>query len=235
MFRADAKSNTADAQRAPERAAVDAARPVRTISGRNLTKADLRVVELDGRVLAVKDYRRRPFLARHTAGRLFVRRECRAYAAAAGVPGLPEFLGRVDAFALATAWVDATPLSEIPPGSVPPEVFDRLDAILEALHERGVALGDLHHRDVLVAPSGEVALVDLATAVVAGPRALSWRRGFFERFREHDRLAAARLRARYTGRPESETFSRVDPAAVRRHAAGRRIKALWDALRGKKA
>jgi hypothetical protein len=221
--------------RAPERAAIDSARPVRTIAGRNLSKADLRVVELEGRVIAVKDYRGRPFFARHTAGRLFVGRECRAYAAAAGVPGLPEFLGRVDTFALATAWVNATPLSEIPPGSVTPEVFDRLDAILAALHARGVALGDLHHRDVLVTPSGEVALVDLATAVVAGPYALSWRRAMFERLGAHDRLAAARLRARYTGRPESESFAAVDPAAVRRHAAGRRIKALWDALRGKRA
>jgi hypothetical protein len=214
---------------------VEAARTLRTIPGRNLSKADLRVVRIGSRTLAVKDYRSRPFLIRHTLGRLLVRRECRAYGAAAGVGGLPEFLGRIDAFALATAWIESTPLSSLGARPLPSGVFDRLEEIVRRLHDRGVALSDLHHRDVLLAPDGGVFVVDLATAVFAPVGARPRRSSLFEKMKAQDRLALARIRGRFSGRSEAEALSSVDPTAVRRYAAGRRIKALWDAVRGKGA
>lgn len=234
MLRADAESSTGRSAGALTREGVEAAAPLRTLSGRNVSKADLRVVRVGGRTVAVKDYRARPFLVRNTVGRLLVGRECRAYAAADGLDGLAPFLGRVDAFALATAWIDATPLSALAGTSLPGEALERVAAIVEALHARGVAVGDLHHRDILIASDGAVHLVDLATAVVLGPRPTRWRRGLFERMRAQDRLAVARIAARFAGRPDAEALRGVDPAAVRRYTAGRRVKALWDALRRKR-
>ncbi len=235
MVRSDAESTTAGHGTRLEREAIDAGRRLRTLPGRNLSKADVRVVEVGDRVVAVKDYGRRPFLVRQTLGRLLVRRECRAYRAASGVAGLPTFLGRVGPFALATAWIDSTPLATLLGRTLPPEIFDRLDAIVSALHARGVALCDLHHRDVLIGHDGAVFVVDLATAIVATPESFPWRRALVERMKAQDRVAAARLRARFTGRPEAEVLASLDPSSLRRHAAGRRVKALWDALRGKGA
>ena len=204
---------------------------LRKLPGRNVSKADLCVYEMDGRTIALKDFGARPWVVRQTLGRLFVRRECRAYDAAAGVPGLAPFLGRMGPFALATAWIDAEPLSAF--DRVDDPEFDRLDAILSGLHARGVAIADLHHRDVLVSPSGEVHVVDLAAAYLLGASPGPLRRALFARFAAQDRLAAVRMRARFTGRPEGEALAGVDPGAVRLWGIGRRIKGAWDVLRGR--
>ena len=208
--------------------------PERRIEGRNLSKADVLLFRTAGGAVAVKDYGGRPFVARQLAGRLLVARECRAYEAAAGAPGLAPFLGRLGPFALATRWIDAPPLAERARGSVAGAVFDRLDAVIAGLHARGVALADLHHRDVLVG-DGTVHVVDLAAAYVLGPRPGPIRRRIFRRLAAHDRLAAARMRARFTGSSEEDALSAVDPEAVRLWGAGRRVKAAWDRLRGKGA
>ena len=200
--------------------------------GRNLSKADVLRVRVDGREIALKDYSARPFVARQTIGRLLVRRECRAYERAAPSPGVATFLGRVGAFALATAWIDATPLADLP--RAPREVFDRLDAILAGLHERGVAIADLHHRDVLVGAGNAVHVVDLAAAYVLPRSAGRWRRSVFARLAAQDRLAAARMRARFTGASEEEALAGLDPRSVRLWGIGRRVKSLWDRLRGKR-
>jgi len=209
--------------------------PERRITGRNLSKADVLFYSVGEWRVAVKDYGARPFLARHTVGRLLVGRECRAYERAGGAPGLVPFLGRLGPFTMATGWIDAVPLADLPGGAVSAEIFDRLDAVIADLHRRGVALADLHHRDVLVGKNGSVHVVDLAVAHVLGPRPGPLRLRLFARLAAQDRLAAARMRARFTGRSEDEALAAIDPATRRFWEAGRRIKALWDRLRGKRA
>ena len=206
--------------------------PERRIAGRNLSKADVLVYRVDGRRIAVKDYSARPFLARHTVGRLLTGRECRAYERAGHVAGLAPFLGRLGPVTLATVWIDAIPLSELPRGSASPALFDRLDAVVGGLHACGVAMSDLHHRDVLVADNGEVHIVDLAMAYVLGPRPGWLRRRLFARLSAQDRLSAARMRARFTGRSEDEALAALEPGSLRLWKAGRRLKGLWDRLRG---
>ncbi len=205
--------------------------PERHLPGRNLTKADILVYRVDGRRIAVKDYRARPFVVRHIVGRLLVRRECRAYEAAGSAPGLAPFLGRVGPFTLATEWIEATPLADMPGAVASAETFDRLDALIADLHARGVALADLHHRDVLVSAAGAVRIVDLAAAFVLGRRPGRVRRRVFDRLSAQDRLAAARMRARLTGQSEDEALAGIDPSAVRRWRTARRIKAFWDVIR----
>ena len=205
--------------------------PERRLAGRNLSKADVLVYLIDGRRIAVKDYSARPFFARQTIGRLLTRRECRAYESAGAVAGLAPFLGRLGPWTMATAWIDAIPLSNLPQGAASAELFDRLDAVVRGLHDRGVAMADLHHRDVLVAEDGGVHVVDLAMAYVMGPRPGRIRRRVFDRLSAQDRLSAARMRARFTGRSEEDALAALDPATVRRWKTGRGVKGAWDRLR----
>lgn len=185
--------------------------------------------------VAVKDYGARPLLVRNTVGRYLVRREAAAYAAAEGVAGLPEFLGRIGAFALATRWVDAAPLSSCDPRTIDPGVFDRVERVIEALHERGIALSDLHHRDVLVGADGDVHVVDLAASLVAGRGAGPLRRFLFRRLVDADRVALARMRARGNGLDERDAvLAAAGPRAAARHAWARRVKAAWDLVRGRR-
>lgn len=205
--------------------------PERRVRGRNVSKADVSLYRIAGRPLAVKDYGPRPFLARHTVGRFLVRRECRVYERMGSDEGLAPFVGRLGPFAFATVWVDAVPLADLTAASVSPEIFDELDAVLARLHGRGIAVADLHHRDVLVAKDGHVYVVDFAAAFVLGSRPGALRRRLFHRFRAQDDLAAARMRARFAGRSEEDALAALDPESVRLWERGRRIKSVWDRIR----
>lgn len=234
MIHGVSESSTAAASPSRIREALAGLQPERRLLGRNLSKADVSLYRVLGRPIAVKDYGARPFFARNTVGRLMVRRECRVYERMGPACGLAPFLGRLGPFAFATGWIDAVPLADLPGVAVAPEIFDRLDVVIEGFHARGVAIADLHHRDVLLAKDGGVHVVDFAAAFVLGPRPGWIRRRLFERFRAQDDLAAARMRARFTGRAEGDALSELDPAAVRLWEKGRRIKALWDRLRGRR-
>jgi hypothetical protein len=230
---------SADTPRSPQASGADPERllerpPDLRLPGRNRTKAEILVYRLADRPLALKDYSSQPLLLRQTLGRWLCRREAAAYRAARDVAGLPRCLGRVGRFALALEWIDgARTLAEIGSGAVDPAVFERLERVVQRLHERGVALGDLHHRDVLVSAGSAVHVVDLATAWVLGPRPGVLRRRAFRRLCERDRIATARLRARYTGGDPEAAIDAIGGRAAARYRRGRRLKRLWNRLRGR--
>jgi hypothetical protein len=171
---------------------------MRIHAGRNWTKADVFLWEnASGTRLAVKDYAGRPAWIRNTLGRLLIRRECAAYGRLAGLEGTPQFVGRVDAHALAVGFVDGKDLSRFRPGEVRAEFFARLLDLLARLHGAGVAHGDLHHRDVLVDSSGSPFLVDFSTAVLTEPEAGRVRRALFRAACGSDRRAALKLKRRH--------------------------------------
>ena len=211
---------------------LDPRRIVRRVTGRNRTKADIVVYRSPRGQFAVKDYAPRPWLVRNTLGRWLLRRECCAYAAAAGAPGLPRFRGRLGRFAFAVEWIDAEPLAASRAGDVEPACFDRLLEIVEELHRRGVALADLNYRDVLLSDDGSVHVIDLAAAWVLGERPGRIRRRLFAHFREADHFSVARLRARFVGEATSAAVSAADPTVLAWHRRARRIKWIWDKLRG---
>lgn len=206
---------------------LDAAPPIAVRRGRNRSKADVFRVRLDGRDVAVKDYRPRPWWVRATLGRLAVRREVRAFRDTAGVDGVPALVGRAGPVTLATEWVDGEPLAEYS-GAVAAATFDRLEAIVASLHDRGIALGDLHHRDVLVGDGGSVWIVDLATAV---HRARGLGRIAFGWLRDLDRVAVARLRGRFLDGAEPDLDAALGARAARRWRRGRKLKAWFSKRR----
>jgi len=208
--------------------------PLRRLPGRNATKATVLFYRVDGIGVAVKSYAERPWMIRHALGRWLISREAAAYRAAAGVAGLPAFYGRLGPFALATEWIAARPLAHCAGQEFDQGFFDRIATILDTLHARGIALADLHHRDVLVAEDGSPYLIDLAMAWRLGERPGRWRKMLFARFRDADRVALARMSARFTGGDMEAAVAAVGPTAAAWHRRGRRVKALFDRLRGKR-
>lgn len=218
-----------------DRSVLAGVEPVRRIEGRNWTKADVEFYEVDDLRVAIKTYEPRAFLARNTLGRWLIRREAAAFQAVAGIASVPGFLGRIGPFALATRWVDAVPLRTHTGGLLGDEIFDRLAVIVGQFHERGVALADLHHRDVLLAADDSLYVLDLATAWIAGDRPGPLKRYLFERFCESDRVNLARMRARFTGGDPEAAVASVSPAAADWHRRGRKVKSILNRLRGKRA
>jgi hypothetical protein len=207
--------------------------PSKRFPPRNLTKADVGVYPIGDTSLVLKDYVRRPWIVRNTIGRFLVRRETAAYLAVGEAAGLPRFLGRSDAYSLVTEWIDARPLANCRKQEIPEGLFDRLEDLVERIHRRGVALADLHHRDVLVGRSGSVHVVDLAAAWVLGSRPGPLRRALFERLCDQDRVAVARMSARFGDRDETSAIDAVGARAAARHRRARRLKAAFDRMRGR--
>ena len=207
--------------------------PEQRLVGRNRTKADLLFYRLGERRIALKTYAARPFVVRNLLGRWLIGREVSAYQAAGRTPGLPRFLGRVGPYSLATDWVSARSLAADPAPSVGPATLDRLEGIVAELHRSGIAVADLHRGDVLVDGNQKVYLVDLAAAWTIGDGSGRIRRAIFERLCGLDRIALARIRAHSLGTVPDSGFEAVGGPAARWYRWGRRLKEIWDRLRGR--
>jgi len=157
------------------REAIDACER-RALSTGARDKADLYGVDLGDGPMVVKDFRDKPWWVR-LVGRLQIARETRAYLALGPVEGVPRFLGRIDAHALAVERLDARPLGHDPERKVAgPERLVQLRAILDRIHAAGVVHWDLRaRRNVLVDRGGRVFVIDFASAVRLRPGTLRHR------------------------------------------------------------
>ncbi len=100
--------------------------------------------------------------------RTLLRRELRAYRAIDGLAGFPRCFKLLDDRYLILEWVDGTPyrFAEISDRDV---FFGRLRAILDSMHQRGVAHGDLKKKENLLVTAGDrPVILDLGTAVRRG-------------------------------------------------------------------
>jgi len=207
--------------------------PEQKLAGRNSSKADLLFYRVGDLNIALKTYTGRSLLTRELLGRWLVGREARAYEAASGVAGIPGFLGRLGPHALATEWVPAVSLVERQGEKIDPAVFDRVEEIIFALHDRGVAVSDLHRGDILLSNDGKVYLVDLAAAWVLGRAPGRLRRALFDHLCRLDRIALARVKAHFLGGDVESAVAEVGGSTAAWHRWGRRLKRAWDRLRGR--
>jgi hypothetical protein len=166
---------------------------------RNSTKALVTKSMRLGRAVVVKDFSRCSALIRMLYGRPALRREARAYVLLQGIPGIPECFGLAGRDRLVIEYIPGWLLGSFKRGDVAPEVFDRLDEIVQGAHARGVALVDLHSSNIIITDNGDVFLIDFANALFARD---SRRPNVLVRsFMELDRHAAGRMRARYLRLP----------------------------------
>lgn len=128
------------------------------------SRPEVRLVRHDGRLLVTKDYGQGNTVLR-LLGLLLMGREQGAYEKLAGLPGIPGCPGRVDRYTLVTEYAPAEPASTVAIGLLTPEFYARLEALVQAMHERGVVHGDLKRLDnVLVTAAGEPVLIDFSAA-----------------------------------------------------------------------
>ncbi len=181
-----------------------AKRTTGTLGKRRWYRPVVHLVDLgDGRRAVVKDFLPCPWFLRWTYGRLLTAREARAYERLRGVEGVPEFLGRIDAFAFGVAWVPGQDLATCPKGSLGPEVFDRLAATVREMHARGVLHLDLRQRrNVLVECSRIPRVIDFSAGFTVDP---GTRRGRFllRLLRPVDESGVLKFKRRYL--PDSLT------------------------------
>lgn len=137
------------------------------IQGR-FTKADVFIARSGGRRFVVKDFSKKGFWERNLIGRTVIGREARAYAALAGVEGIPSWFKRLSPFSLAVEYLEGKHLGDLDRGQIGPDVIHQFERILNDLHKRGWVHLDLHRRTNILLIDGKVFVVDLASALHPG-------------------------------------------------------------------
>lgn len=126
---------------------------------------DVLLVEGARGLVVVKDFAPRSWWVRALWGRWSLARELRAYHALGGHPAVPRLLGRIDAQAFAVEYRPGRVLSRRVRRRLPAAFWDRLDAAIAAMHERGVVHLDLRHRsNILVDADARPILIDFGSA-----------------------------------------------------------------------
>jgi predicted Ser/Thr protein kinase len=155
-------------------------------------QGEVRRFDLDGRALVIKSPRGRGLTRR--LSQIAIRREFQAYQRLEGLPGFPECFGLVDNERLALEFIDGADFRQ---ADLPdPEQFfaELLESIL-AMHERGVAHGDLKRKkNLLVDADGRPVILDLGTATLTRPGFHPFRQRLFEFIRQTDLNAWIKLK-----------------------------------------
>ena len=182
----------------------------------------------------IKDYRPASWLLRALVGPWLIGREEHIYRVLEGVAGVPRLIGRLDHQALVVQRIDGRACSEYPDGSLPLEFFQRLEAVVEGIHARGVVHCDIKNRsNIVVTEDLDPYIVDFASAFTREGRFGLLRRFAFERFRIDDQRAVVKARL-LVGRIWNEADERFafhhgpGERAIRavRNGARRLLKAL---------
>jgi len=156
----------------------------------------------DGEAVCLKHYHTEPWLGMDLewAGRLMADREVRHYRLLQDLENVPRLLGRVGKSAFAHSWVEGNDLLD-QKDRLPDDFFDRLEALVAAVHAQGMAYIDMNKPDnVLVGSDGRPVLIDFQISWAPKP---SWgplgrlKRRLLAMFQEADRYHVRKLKRLY--------------------------------------
>lgn len=145
-----------------------------------------------------KDYARTPGWFGRIVAPVLIWREASALRRLAGITGIPRIHRQLDARGVLIEYLPATPWPQAKPGEI---AYQRLDALVAAMHERGVAHCDLRApSNMLVGADGTPYIVDFVARVCRGQAwNLPWN-WVFRQFVGADDSALAKLRVRFAPR-----------------------------------
>ena len=132
-------------------------------------RPEVRHIRMGGQDAVVKDYGREADIFKHLLGIFLVAREAAALRRAEGLPHIARVLGRPRLWIIVIEYLPGKPVTEVEPGALDVTYFDELARLVDNLHIRGVAHGDLEKLDnILVMDDGSPAVVDFAAAIMPG-------------------------------------------------------------------
>jgi len=131
-------------------------------------KADVFITRSGNHRFVIKDYGQKGFWERNLVGRFVIGRETKAYAALAGLDGLPMMFKRISPFALAVEYLEGKDFGAVGEDVIGPDIIGQFERIVRDLHARGWVHLDLHRRTNILLVHGKVFVLDLASALHTG-------------------------------------------------------------------
>ncbi len=129
-------------------------------------KANVSLVEFDGKKFVLKEVSTMPWLLRITLGRWLIFREVLVYKRLDGLEGIPKLVARVGKDAILLSFEEGMPLRKETKPHIPSGFFEKLENLVKAIHERGVVHLDLGQRkNILVRKDGNPVILDFGSAV----------------------------------------------------------------------
>lgn len=168
---------------------------IRTFRQGRGSRPDVLLIEHHGTHAVLKDHGAcDPWFGR-ILGPLLAWRECRGLDRLGDLRGVPRVLARPDRRSLLLEYLPAEPILRAGDDVDWAQFFPRLERLIDAVHERGVAHCDLRSpNNTLITASGEPVIVDFVACVRRGRR---WNRPWawvFDSFCAADRAAVAKLK-----------------------------------------
>jgi RIO-like serine/threonine protein kinase len=196
--------------------------------GRNRSKAQVRLIRLDGETVVEKDYSARGIIIRRILGPRLLDREQRALQRLEEVRGVPCFRQRPSRDRLIMERLAGRPLNAYPEGGdaagLPPDFFLRLRRLTKRVHRQGVTQGDIGSGDVLVLTDGSPGLVDFSVSVqLNSGRLNAW---MFRTAVHQDHRRIARLHQRFSPSSLDEDEERILMHETTTHRWSRRLRDL---------
>ncbi len=194
------------------------------------TRPMIWLVKRNGMQAVVKDFSPNKFFFRNVFGRFLIWRETKAYRRLNGQPGVPELFKVVDGKAVVTEFIPGMTLAQAMKNKqLGPGFFQKLEALVDAFHEKGVAHCDLKKaKNILVDSEGCPYVIDWAAAITRKEFGWPPLSRIYDRFMRDDDLAVIKYKLRY--RPES-VDNREKERYFHRSRAEKTVRAVRDRLR----
>ena len=113
----------------------------------------------------LKDYRRKNAVTRGLLAPSLVKREFTVLRHLEGIPGIPKAYAVVEKRALLLEYIGGRTINKFKAGELPDRVFERLEILVRAMHERGVVHLDLRQRKNILIAGEQPWLIDFANAL----------------------------------------------------------------------
>jgi hypothetical protein len=167
------------------------------------TRPAVRVTEIRGKRMVVKDVSENGFLFRNTVGRFLVWRESRAYDMLKGIEGVPECYCTLRGPSLLIQEIPGTGMEKLKKkGRLPENFFKDLHELLEGCHRRGIAHCDLKRSaNVILGQDGRPYIIDWAASLSEKEFRFYPLNRIYRRFVLDDHMAVIKLQLRH--QPES--------------------------------
>jgi predicted Ser/Thr protein kinase len=159
------------------------------------SRPEVSLVRWEGKLAVLKDFSKSDPWFRRLIGPLSVKREVWALRQLRGLAGVPALIAHTGKNSFILEYVDAKSGRELKAGDVPAVFFERMAALIDAMHARGVAHCDLRSTgNILMTKDAQPYFVDFAAHLKRGRAWNPLTTWLFRKFCEADRVAIARLK-----------------------------------------